>query len=87
MEKQKHLLLAALAFSLLALASVPVWGDGAVEESGLYLLTMHPHIIGHRSRMVILDELIEYIRGHDGVWFATHEQVARYCAEAAGLGE
>jgi hypothetical protein len=26
----------------------------------------------------ILEELIRHIRGHDGVWFATHADVARY---------
>lgn len=57
--------------------------DGAYRESGLFLLTMHPHISGHRSRAAMLDELIEYIRGHEGVWFATHEEVARYCLENA----
>lgn len=52
--------------------------DGAYAERGLFLLTMHPHIIGHRSRMSVLEELVRYINGHSGVWFATHEQVARY---------
>lgn len=58
--------------------------DGAYAEQGLCLITMHPHIIGHRSRMVILEGLIEHIKGHDGVWFATHEEVAKYCLETAG---
>lgn len=59
--------------------------DGAYEERGLFVLTMHPHVIGHRSRIRMLDRLVEYIRGHDGVWFATHEDVARYClTEASG---
>jgi peptidoglycan/xylan/chitin deacetylase (PgdA/CDA1 family) len=53
--------------------------DGAVVEGGLFLLTMHPHIIGHRSRVGILAALIEHIKRVDGVWFATHEEVARYC--------
>ena len=57
--------------------------DGAYEESGLYLLTMHPHISGHRSRMAMLEQLIQYIRSHDGVWFATHAEIARYCLENA----
>jgi len=57
--------------------------DGAYEENGLFLLTMHPHIIGHRSRIRLLDDLIRYIRGHDGVWFATHAEVARYCRDNA----
>ena len=57
--------------------------DGAVRENGLFLLTMHPHIIGHRSRFAILEELVQYMRGTSGVWFATHEEVARYCKEHA----
>ena len=39
---------------------------------------MHPHIIGHRSRMMILEELIQHIRAHAGIWFATHADVVRY---------
>jgi peptidoglycan-N-acetylglucosamine deacetylase len=52
--------------------------DGAYAERGLFLLTMHPHVIGHRSRMSILEELIQHMRSHAGVWFATHADVARY---------
>jgi peptidoglycan/xylan/chitin deacetylase (PgdA/CDA1 family) len=59
--------------------------DGAYAEGGLFLLTMHPHIIGHRSRIALLDRLVQYIRGHEGVWFATHEEVAKYCKDQAGL--
>ncbi|MBI1775415.1 MAG: polysaccharide deacetylase [Proteobacteria bacterium] len=57
--------------------------DMAVEEESLCLITMHPHIMGHRSRMAALEELIKYMKGFSGVWFATHEQVARYCKENA----
>lgn len=64
--------------------------DGAYAEGGLFLLTMHPHIIGHRSRIQVLEELIRHIRGlsgrgqaprapRAGVWFATHADIARYC--------
>jgi hypothetical protein len=52
--------------------------DGAYAEGGLFVLTMHPHIIGHRSRIALLDRLIQHMRGHPGVWFATHADVARY---------
>lgn len=57
--------------------------DGAYQESGLFLLTMHPHISGHRSRMAIIEELIRYMRGHEGVWIATHAEIARYCLDNA----
>ncbi|MDH6231982.1 peptidoglycan/xylan/chitin deacetylase (PgdA/CDA1 family) [Mesorhizobium soli] len=55
--------------------------DRAYEEGGLFLLTMHPHVIGYRSRITILEELIRHIRGHDDVWFATHADIAAYAAE------
>ena len=52
--------------------------DAAYREGGIFQLTMHPHIIGYRSRVWILDELIRYARGHDRVWFATHADIVRY---------
>ena len=58
--------------------------DGAYAEGGLFLLTMHPHVIGHRSRMPVLERLIRHIKARGNVWFGTHEQVARWCLEQAG---
>jgi peptidoglycan/xylan/chitin deacetylase (PgdA/CDA1 family) len=52
--------------------------DAAYQEGGMFLLTMHPHIIGHRSRMAMLEKLVQHVRSRSGVWFATHEQVARH---------
>jgi peptidoglycan/xylan/chitin deacetylase (PgdA/CDA1 family) len=52
--------------------------DVAYDEGGLFVLTMHPHLIGHRSRIVMLSRLITHITARPGVWFATHEQVANY---------
>ncbi len=57
--------------------------DKAYEEGTMFLLTTHPHIIGHRSRILILEELISHIQSVGNVWFATHEQVARYVLEQA----
>jgi peptidoglycan/xylan/chitin deacetylase (PgdA/CDA1 family) len=58
--------------------------DETVKEKGLFLLTMHPHYIGHRSRLALLDRLITHIKSVPGVWFATHAQVAEYCKAQAG---
>jgi peptidoglycan/xylan/chitin deacetylase (PgdA/CDA1 family) len=58
--------------------------DGALAEGGLFLLTMHPHIIGHRSRIALLNRLVTQMKATGQVWFATHEQVAKYCVEQAG---
>jgi len=52
--------------------------DVAHDESGLYLLTMHPHMTGHRSRVAMLEKLVAYMKGRPGVWFATHEQIAQH---------
>ena len=51
--------------------------DAAYAEGGIFQLTMHPHIIGYRSRIWILDELIRHAKAKD-VWFATHAEVAAY---------
>lgn len=59
--------------------------DGAYAEGGLFLLTMHPHVTGYRSRLFILEELIRHIKMRGDVWFATHADVARHCARQAGL--
>jgi peptidoglycan/xylan/chitin deacetylase (PgdA/CDA1 family) len=60
--------------------------DGAYADGGLFLLTMHPHIIGHRSRLSVLEELIQHMRSRAGVWFATHEDIARYVKAEARMG-
>jgi len=52
--------------------------DVAYDEGGLFILTMHPHITGHRSRAAGLEKLIVHMKSKPGVWFATHEQIARY---------
>ncbi|WP_020494621.1 polysaccharide deacetylase family protein [Sciscionella marina] len=52
--------------------------DQAYAEGGMFQLTMHPHIIGHRSRIAILTELLEHIGAHEDVWFGTHAQVAEH---------
>jgi peptidoglycan/xylan/chitin deacetylase (PgdA/CDA1 family) len=62
-----------------------IWIDefeAAYADRGLFQLTMHPHVIGHRSRMVVLAELIDHITARQGAWFATHAQVAQCVASA-----
>lgn len=49
--------------------------DQARSEGGLFQLTMHPHIIGHRSRIAMLAQLLSHITSHRDVWFGTHAQV------------
>jgi peptidoglycan/xylan/chitin deacetylase (PgdA/CDA1 family) len=52
--------------------------DGAYAEGGdiCYILTMHPEMIGRFHRLAMLERTIEHIKTHDGVWFATLNDIA-----------
>ncbi|MCB5174525.1 polysaccharide deacetylase family protein [Microvirga lenta] len=52
--------------------------ERAYEEGGLFLLTMHPHVTGYRSRIWILEKLLEEITQRSDVWIATHAEIAAY---------
>jgi peptidoglycan/xylan/chitin deacetylase (PgdA/CDA1 family) len=59
--------------------------DGAYRDGGLFLLTMHPHVITYRSRLWLLEELIRHAKAKGDVWFATHAEIAAYVKAQAGL--
>lgn len=63
--------------------------DRAYAERTMFVLTMHPHVIGHRSRIVALELLIDHIRKKPAgtVWWATHAAAAEYVRQQAKLGE
>ena len=52
--------------------------DAAHADGGLFQLTMHPHVIGYRSRIWIVEELIRHARTKGDVWFATHADVVQH---------
>jgi peptidoglycan-N-acetylglucosamine deacetylase len=58
--------------------------DMAYDQGGIFQLTMHPHIIGYRSRIFIVEELIRHAKSRPGVWFATHHEVAEWARAHAG---
>jgi peptidoglycan/xylan/chitin deacetylase (PgdA/CDA1 family) len=57
--------------------------DAAHADGGLFQLTCHPHVIGYRSRIWILEELIAHAKSKGNVWFATHAEVAAYARDNA----
>ena len=59
--------------------------DKALEEGSMFILTNHPHISGHRSRVVALEMLIQHINAKGGAWFATHDAAANYVKQQAGM--
>lgn len=52
--------------------------DEAYRTRGLFQLTMHPHIIGYRSRIWIVEELIRHAVALGDVWFGTHADVVSW---------
>jgi peptidoglycan/xylan/chitin deacetylase (PgdA/CDA1 family) len=55
--------------------------DGAYAQRTMFVLTLHPHVTGHRAPMKYLDQFVAYMKSKPGVWFATAEQIARYVKE------
>ncbi|TIO74087.1 polysaccharide deacetylase [Mesorhizobium sp.] len=54
--------------------------EGAHRDADIFQLTLHPHVIGYRSRLWIVEELIRSAKAKGDVWFATHHQVAMRAA-------
>jgi peptidoglycan/xylan/chitin deacetylase (PgdA/CDA1 family) len=63
--------------------------DRAYADGTMFVLTMHPHVIGHRSRFVALELLVQHIESKPKgtVWWATHGAAAEYARKTANLGE
>ena len=55
--------------------------DAACDEGGLCQLVMHPFVIGYRSRIWILDELLRSTRARGDVFIGTHAEVAAHAWE------
>ena len=55
------------------------------EANGRVLgIALHPFLIGAAHRIKYLDEALQYIAGHDKVWFATGDEIIRaYKAQEA----
>ena len=58
--------------------------EAAYEEGGLFQLVMHPFVIGYRSRIWILEEIIRLAQSRGDVWFGTHAAVADWAKNHAG---
>ena len=55
--------------------------DSVYNDGGLCQLTFHPHIIGYRSRIWIVEELIRHAQAKGDVWFGTHAEVASWVSK------
>lgn len=57
--------------------------DAAFDEGGVCQLVFHPFVIGYRSRIWIIEELIAHARSRGAVWFPTHRQLAEWVSANA----
>lgn len=58
--------------------------DGlALEGNKIFILKLHPQMIGRASRIGMVGELIAYMQNH-GAWITTCEEVARYVQKQIG---
>jgi peptidoglycan/xylan/chitin deacetylase (PgdA/CDA1 family) len=55
---------------------------GIHSYGGLFTLTMHPQASGRPSRVLMLKELIEYVRSFRDVWIASPAEVVDYWQSA-----
>jgi len=45
--------------------------------NGVFILTMHPQVIGRGHRMLMLERFIKHLNGHEGVRFSTMSAFVR----------
>jgi peptidoglycan/xylan/chitin deacetylase (PgdA/CDA1 family) len=57
--------------------------EAAHEEGGIFQLTLHPHVIGYRSRMWILRDLVIDVKDKGDCWFATHAEISGWAKDNA----
>ncbi len=48
------------------------------EPNAFINITVHGHFGGRPLISAVLDELLTYMKGHAGVWFARHDELARW---------
>jgi len=55
-----------------------MYEEGVNGSPKMMTLGLHNRLIGKPARFWALRELITYIQSHEGVWFATREEIARH---------
>jgi len=55
--------------------------DEGGKSGRMMNLGLHPHVAGHPYRIRALREFLQYAKGHEGVWWATREEIAAWYLE------
>lgn len=58
-----------------------LYAEGQEGAPKMMSIGLHCRLIGRPGRAAALKRAIEYMAGHEGVWFATREQIADHWAE------
>ncbi|MEJ8569756.1 polysaccharide deacetylase family protein [Elongatibacter sediminis] len=62
-----------------------LYQDGATQPRAMSM-SVHPYITGQPHRIKYFEETLDYILGHDDVWFATAEEIYDWYTNAGPKG-
>ncbi|WP_421701727.1 allantoinase PuuE [Aliiroseovarius sp.] len=55
-----------------------LYAEGQAGAAKMMSVGLHCRLVGRPGRVMALRRFMDYARGHDGVWFATREEIARH---------
>ncbi|WP_300515211.1 allantoinase PuuE [Aliiroseovarius sp.] len=55
-----------------------LYAEGKAGAAKMMSIGLHCRLVGRPGRVMALRRFMDYAKGHDGVWFATREQIARH---------
>ncbi len=58
--------------------------EGFLDLGGAFILTLHPQIIGRPHRLKLLENFVQHVRSHEGVWIATCAELADRASSVLG---
>ena len=57
----------------------------AGQSATVMAIPLHPHLSGYPARAHALGEVLRYMKGHEGVWWATGSEIAEAYLAQEGL--
>lgn len=55
-----------------------LYAEGEAGAAKMMSVGLHCRLVGRPGRVMALKRFMEYAQGHEGVWFATREEIARH---------
>ncbi len=59
----------------------------SADSGRVMALALHPFVIGQAFRIKYLDQALDYVANHPGVWLTTSDEIAEHCSGASVLAE